>query len=117
MMIMVLHPTKLTTLLTTVVCVFFVALALSFRMNKAEPKDILSATAAYAAVLVVFVGANDTTSKLSDGLVGAIVGGVIGAILLFVFIFIMTVSLLPWVAIRGPYRRRPFQLLVQSLLY
>jgi hypothetical protein len=52
MMIMVLHPTKLTTLLTTVVCVFFVALALSFRMNKAEPKDILSATAAYAAVLV-----------------------------------------------------------------
>jgi hypothetical protein len=81
MMIMVLHPTKLTALLTTIICVLSVAVSLSFR-SYARPIDILSATAAYAAVLVVFVGTSTKTSGLSDGVVGAISGGVLGGILL-----------------------------------
>jgi VIT1/CCC1 family predicted Fe2+/Mn2+ transporter len=39
MLIMILHPTKLTTLLTTVVCVLFVAVALSFAMHDSDGKD------------------------------------------------------------------------------
>lgn len=57
MLIMTLHPTKLTTLLTTSVFVFAVAIALAWFMYDSQPKDIMAATAAYAAVLVVFVGA------------------------------------------------------------
>jgi hypothetical protein len=81
MLIIVLHPTKLTALVTTVVCVLFVGVVLSFYMRKAEDKDILSATAAYAAVLVVFVGTSTTTSELSDGVIGAISGGLVGVFL------------------------------------
>jgi hypothetical protein len=84
MIIMVLHATKLTALLTTVLCVLAVAVALSFRMRNAEGKDVLGATAAYAAVLVVFVGTSTTTSELSNGTIGAITGGVCGGCL-FIF--------------------------------
>ena len=56
MLIMTLHRTLLTTLLTTSLFVLFVALVLAWFMNSAEPKDILTAVAAYAAILVVFVG-------------------------------------------------------------
>ena len=56
MLIMTLHRTLLTTLLTTSVFVLAVALVLAWSMDNAEPKDILTATAAYAAILVVFVG-------------------------------------------------------------
>lgn len=58
MMIMALHPSKLTSLLTTSVFTVAVAVALAVFMSDASPKDVVGATAAYAAVLVVFVGAN-----------------------------------------------------------
>ena len=56
MLIMTLHRTLLTTLLTTSLFVLAVGLVLAWSMDSAEPKDILTATAAYAAILVVFVG-------------------------------------------------------------
>ena len=59
MLIMTLHPTELTTLLTTSIFVLVVAVILAWYMKEADKKDILAATAAYAAVLVVFVGASN----------------------------------------------------------
>lgn len=82
MLIMVLHPTKLTVLLTTVVCVLFVAVALAASMQNADNKDILAATAAYTAVLVVFIGSSNTTSGLSNGVIGAITAAVLGGAVL-----------------------------------
>ena len=61
MLIMSLHPSRLTNLLTTSLFVFAVAAALAWFMKTAEPKDIIGATAAYAAVLVVFVGTSTTS--------------------------------------------------------
>lgn len=87
MLIMILHPTKLTTLLTTVVCVLAVAVALAYAMHDSDPKDVLSATAAYTAVLVVFIGSSNTSSGLSNGVVGAITGGVLGGALLLGTLF------------------------------
>lgn len=83
MIIMVLSPTKLTALLTTIICVLFVAVALSIAMRETEPKDIFAAIAAYTAVLVVFVGTNTTLEGGNNRVVGAITGGVMGGILLF----------------------------------
>jgi VIT1/CCC1 family predicted Fe2+/Mn2+ transporter len=62
MLIMSLHPTKLTQLLTASLFVVSVALVLARLMEDAERKDMIAATAAYAAVLAVFVGAATTTS-------------------------------------------------------
>ena len=56
MLLMVLNHTKLTALLTTSVCVLAFGALMAKTMEK--PFDVLSATAAYAAVLVVFVGTN-----------------------------------------------------------
>jgi hypothetical protein len=56
MLIMRLHPTLLTELLTTSFFVLVVGIVLAWYMKDADKKDILGATAAYAAVLVVFVG-------------------------------------------------------------
>jgi hypothetical protein len=56
MLIMTLHQTKLTSLLTTSLFVLAVAAILAVVMKTAEPKDIVGATAGYAAVLVVFIG-------------------------------------------------------------
>jgi hypothetical protein len=56
MLIMTLHPTKLTRLLTSSCFMIVVAVALAAFMDTAEPKDIIASTAAYAAVLVIFVG-------------------------------------------------------------
>jgi hypothetical protein len=56
MWLMVLHNTIWTTLSTTTVCVLFFGALMSWQLN--GPIEVLSATAAYAAVLVVFVGAN-----------------------------------------------------------
>ncbi len=56
MLIMTLHRTLLTALLTTSLFVLAVSLILAWSMDSAQPKDILTATAAYAAILVVFVG-------------------------------------------------------------
>ena len=58
MLIMVLRRDQTTSLVTTSVFVVAVGLVLAWFMREAERKDILTATAAYAAVLVVFVGAN-----------------------------------------------------------
>ena len=56
MYIMTLHRTLLTTLLTTSLFVLAIGLVLVWSMDSAKPGDILTATAAYAAVLGVFVG-------------------------------------------------------------
>lgn len=57
MLIMVLHPSKITNLVTTTCFVLAVAVGLAVFMRSSEPKDIVACTAAYAAVLVVFIGA------------------------------------------------------------
>lgn len=69
MLIMVLHPGLLTALTTTSVFVLVVAIGLALIMKGADEKDIVAATAAYAAVLVVFVGtsATDVTSSGRNG--------------------------------------------------
>ena len=56
MLIMRLHPTLLTELLTTSVFVLSLGIILAWFMKDARKADILAATASYAAVLVVFVG-------------------------------------------------------------
>ena len=81
MMIMVLNPTKLTNLVTTIVFVLFVAVALAATMDKAEPKDAFAAVAAYTAVLVVFVGTSIDTQGENDRIIGAIAGGVLVGIM------------------------------------
>ena len=61
MLLMVLNNTQLTALLTTSVCVFAFGILMAKALDK--PFDVLSATAAYAAVLVVFVGTNTAKSN------------------------------------------------------
>jgi len=56
-LIITLRATRLTALLTTSLCVIIVAVTLAVYMENAEPKDVMAATAAYATVLVVFIGA------------------------------------------------------------
>jgi VIT1/CCC1 family predicted Fe2+/Mn2+ transporter len=62
MLIMTLHQTKLTSLLTTSLFVVAVAVTLAWWMEDAKNQDVIAATAAYAAVLVVFVGTGTTTT-------------------------------------------------------
>ena len=76
MLIMTLHPTILTALLTTTLFVLAVALILASVMTDAESKDVVGATAAYAAVLVVFIGTSNASGGMSDGLLTGIVIGV-----------------------------------------
>ena len=56
MLIITLHGGLVTQLVTTSVFVLFIGLVLAWFMEDASQKDIVTATAAYAAVLVVFVG-------------------------------------------------------------
>ena len=56
MLIMTLHPSRNTSLITVSIATFLFALALAFIAKDSSGKDVLGATAAYAAVLVVFVG-------------------------------------------------------------
>lgn len=60
MWLMVLHDTVYTTLVTTTVCASLFGVVMSWRLG--GPMEVLSVTAAYAAVLVVFVGANSGTA-------------------------------------------------------
>jgi hypothetical protein len=60
MLIMTLDPRKSTTLITTGAFTLGIGLILAYWMDDAQTKDIISATAAYAAVLVVFVGSGAT---------------------------------------------------------
>lgn len=61
MLIMVLHPTRLTALVTTSCFVVGIAVVLAVFMRDSHPKDIIACTAAYAAVLVVFVGVGEVS--------------------------------------------------------
>lgn len=54
MLVMVLHPGLVTSLVTTSACVFGFGLVMSIFLD--APFEVLSSTAAYAAVLVVFIG-------------------------------------------------------------
>ena len=62
MLIITLHPSQLVALLTTSAFVLIIALVLAIAMKDAAPKDILTAIAAYAAVLVVFVGTSSSSA-------------------------------------------------------
>lgn len=57
MLLMVLHKSLLTMLLTTSLCVASFGGLMAFYLD--EPFNVLSGTAAYAAVLVVFVGTSN----------------------------------------------------------
>lgn len=59
MLVMVLHPGLVTSLVTSV-CVFAFGLGVARFLEK--PFDVLSGTAAYAAVLVVFVGTSGSSA-------------------------------------------------------
>lgn len=76
MLIIDLHPTKLTSLLTASVFVLAVAVYFAAATNW-ESKDIIGATAAFAAVLVVFVGTTTSGGNLSDGKIAGIVASVV----------------------------------------
>jgi len=65
MLIMVLQPSRNTCLITTSVATFLFATLLALGARDSTGKDVLAATAAYAAVLVVFVGTAMTTSTPS----------------------------------------------------
>ena len=62
MLIMTLHPSRNVSLVTTSLATFLFALILAFSATESAGKDVLAATAAYAAVLVVFVGTNSAGS-------------------------------------------------------
>lgn len=59
MLIMVLYPGLVTSLVTTSACVFGFGLVMSIFLD--APFEVLSGTAAYAAVLVVFIGTGGGT--------------------------------------------------------
>jgi len=61
MLIMRLHSTLLTQLLTTSVFILAFGCALAYFLDSTDETYIASASAAYAAVLVVFVGASSTS--------------------------------------------------------
>jgi hypothetical protein len=58
MLLMVLHRDRNTSIITTSVATVLFAVSLAGRATDLGGKDVLAATAAYAAVLVVFVGAS-----------------------------------------------------------
>ena len=58
MLIMTLRPSENVSLITTSLATFVFAIMLALGASNSAGKDVLAATAAYAAVLVVFVGTN-----------------------------------------------------------
>jgi len=60
MWLMMLHGNLYTRLITTTVCVAFLGVLASWLLDKSD--QVLMATAAYAAVLVVFVGLTNSSS-------------------------------------------------------
>ena len=56
LLIMTLHPGLTTSHVTTCAATFLFALVLAIGAEQTSGKDLLGATAAYAAVLVVFIG-------------------------------------------------------------
>lgn len=57
MLVMAIHPSEVKTLVTASVAVVGFSLALAWK-SSAQVETLLATTAAYAAVLVVFVGVN-----------------------------------------------------------
>ena len=89
MLIMKLYPTTLDVCLTTTLFVIAAALLLALFMKDTEPKDVLGITAAYAAVLVVFVGTSTTASGVDNKKVAIIMGSIVGALALVMVFFSM----------------------------
>jgi hypothetical protein len=87
MLIMTLSPTLITALVTTIVCVLWVATFIAIQFSTAGPTDLLGIIAAYAAVLVVFVGTSKPTETLTKGVVARIVFGVLLGSTGFAFLF------------------------------
>ena len=81
MLIMKLYSTTLNVCLTTTLFVIAVSIVLAISMSNTSPKDLLGITAAYAAVLVVFVGTSTTSSGASNVKVAVVTGSVVGGIL------------------------------------
>src|SRR5438046_896894 len=94
MLIMDLHPTKLTSLLTTSVFVLAIAVCCA-AVTDWDPKDIVTITAAYAAVLVVFVGTSNPGGDLSNGKIAGIVAGAVIGLYLVVLALAFTVPSIP----------------------
>lgn len=65
MLIMVLDPRKHTAVVVTSVFTLAIGFILAIVMVDAEKKDMIAATAAYAAVLVVFVGSGTDPKALA----------------------------------------------------
>lgn len=63
MLVMTLHPSRNTSLITVSLATFLFALLLAIVAKDSAGKDVLAATAAYAAVLVVFVGTSMAPSS------------------------------------------------------
>jgi VIT1/CCC1 family predicted Fe2+/Mn2+ transporter len=62
MLIMTLHQSRNTSLITVSAATFVFAIILALCATDSSGKDVLAATAAYAAVLVVFVGTSNGSS-------------------------------------------------------
>ena len=62
MLIMTLHRSRNSSLITASVATFVFALVMAFAARDSAGKDVLGVTAAHAAVLVVFVGTSTTPS-------------------------------------------------------
>ena len=56
MLVMSIHPSRTKSLVTTSIFVIVFGVATATFVRQAEYKDLIASTAAYAAVLVVFVG-------------------------------------------------------------
>ena len=80
MLVMKLYPTTLNVCLTTTLFVIVGALLLAIFMTDTEPKDVLGMTAAYAAVLVVFVGTSTTAAGGNDRKVAIVTGSIAGTL-------------------------------------
>ena len=83
MLVMKLYPTTLNVCLTTTLFVFVAAALLAINMGDTGPKDVLGITAAYAAVLVVFVGTSTTEDGLDNGHVAVVMGAVMAGLIVF----------------------------------
>ena len=68
-LVMALHPGRTIALVTVSIAIVLFAFVLAFMAKNMPGKDILAATAAYAAVLVVFVGTSSSTSSSGVGVV------------------------------------------------
>jgi peptidoglycan/LPS O-acetylase OafA/YrhL len=67
MLIMALHPGLTIDLITTSVATVIFGIVIAIWGTDSSGKDVLASTAAYAAVLVVFIGANITPTSSATG--------------------------------------------------